>query len=218
MTKWYQRTERASSSANGRRSVLWLALIVIALILLVIVSPLWLRGLANLLLVDQEPREADAILILGGGDGSREDRGIALYREGWAPLLITSGERIHAPGIDKTFAKISAEYLTAQGIPLEDILLFNGTTSTFDEAESSLSLAKERGHTALLVVTDSFHTRRASLVFAKVYRHSDVQVTFVAAHPAWYNAGSWWREERAFLAVLEEYVKLVFYAYKGYIV
>jgi len=198
----------------------WVARLVAAALLAVVVCShqLWLPLMARALVVDHPPQPADAILVLGGGQGERLERGLELYNEGYAPLLITSGEPPLLPGFETPFAELAADYLAERGIPREDIIVLPDTTSTREEADHSLRLARERGWRTLLVVTAEHHSRRAWLTFRKVYRGSGVNVALVAARGEWYDPRSWWQEERTFLAVWEEYLKLAHYLVKGYLV
>lgn len=217
-SKWYQRPDSNWAQRGRRRFPLGLLTTIILLLLLILGHRWWLPWLARALFVDQAPQRADALLILGGGDGSRQDRAIALYQEGLAPLIISSGERPYLPDFQRTFAEIGADYLIARGVPAESILLLEGTTSTYDEALASLNLAREWGLTSLIVVSDHYHLRRANLTFRRVYRGSEISLTFVAAHPSWFDVNAWWTQERSLMAVFEEYEKLVYYLLKGYLI
>ena len=213
---WYERTDGARPRGGRRWHFPW---VVPAALLVLVLAHRWTLPLAaRALIVDEAPSKADAILVLGGGDGSRQERAIALYDAGWAPQLVSSGDRLQLPGVDQTFAELGAEYLVARGVPQQAIRLLSDTTSTYDDAVASLALCREGGFSALLVVTDSFHMRRATLTFRHVYRRSGIHLTFVAARPSWFDPKSWWTEERAFLAVCGEYAKLVLYLFKGYTV
>ena len=217
-SKWYQRPDSNWTQRGRRRFPLGIVLTVVLLLSVVLSYRWWLPGVARVLFVDQAPQHADALLVLGGGDGSRQDRAIALYQEGLAPLIISSGELPYLPDFQRTFAEVGAEYMIARGVPAESILLMSETTSTYDEALASLKLARERGFTSLLVVSDHYHLGRSSLAFRHVYRGSGISLTFVAAYPAWFDANVWWTQERSLIAVFEEYEKLVYYLFKGYLI
>ncbi|MHB0857629.1 MAG: YdcF family protein [Anaerolineae bacterium] len=215
-------TDHPPSDHNTTRGValrlLPLALFILLLLLLPLLRPsCWLPAIARVLIVDQAPTPADAILVLGGGDGSRQDRAIALYAQGYAPVVISSGERPMLPGVWQSYARLAADYMVERGVPREAIALFEDTTSTREEALAARTWAQEQGYTSLLVVTDAYHTRRSALTMRRAFRETSVRITVVAAQAPWFDAGSWWAAERPLLAVFEEYVKFGYYTLKGYI-
>lgn len=197
--------------------VIWLVcLVILVLVLLLTWKPI-LRQFADFLDVSQIPSKSDVLFVLGGGTGAREELGAKLYQQGLASMVIASGEEVTMPGIHLTFAQISADYLTVLGVPLDAITLFTATTSTRDEAQQCLDLIRQKGWTSVIVVTDSFHTRRTWLVYRQIFRNSGVKVTLVAAKSSWYQPDHWWNDERSLLAIVGEYQKLAYYLVKGYI-
>jgi uncharacterized SAM-binding protein YcdF (DUF218 family) len=218
MAKWYQRTDSRRARGTVLPYLRGLLLVLLALVAIAISHRWILTTMARCLTADQTPVQADAIMVLGGGDGSRQDRAMELYEAGLAPTIISSGEAPYLPGFTKTFAELGAEYMVARGIAQEDILLINNSTSTQDEALYSRQLAGERGYETLLVVTDDYHMRRAAWTFRKAYRRVDIDLIFVAADPEWCDAEDWWLHERSLIAVVEEYEKMLFYMLKGYLI
>jgi uncharacterized SAM-binding protein YcdF (DUF218 family) len=216
-TKWYQRSGEALPQGRSRAHLSPFLVISVLLVLIVVSYRGWLPLFAQVLVAEDPPAPADAILILGGGAGSRQLRALALYREGLAPWLISSGEAPHLPDFARSFADIGTDFLVARGVAREAILLLPDTTSTRDEATASLALAQERGFRSLLVVTDDYHTGRSRLTFRRAFRGSGIEVRMVGVHPPWFQTASWWSEERPLLAVIGEYEKLVFYLLKGYL-
>lgn len=64
-TKWYQRTSENWADSAQRRRFPWVRLIATLLLLLTILGARWwLRALAHILIVDQAPVPADAIMVL----------------------------------------------------------------------------------------------------------------------------------------------------------
>lgn len=166
---------------------------------------LWLPLAAEALIVDDPPRPADAIVVLGGGSGDREITGARLYAEGYAPLVIATGEKIPLPGLPSvTFAELSAAELERRGVPADKIIQLPDSTTTCDDARLSLR-ALPSGVRRVIVVTDPYHTRRAAWLFK--LGAGSVEVITVAANPSWFNAAVWWTEERGIIVVGQEYVK-----------
>ncbi|MBN1402117.1 MAG: YdcF family protein [Anaerolineae bacterium] len=218
MPKWYERT--GSNNVRATRRARWPGCLVLLLlaVLVVILGPLWLPWIARVLVVDQPPVAADAMMVLGGGDGSVQDRAIQLYNEGWAPLIISSGEPPNLPGPERSYAELGADYMIERGVPRESILVVPQATSTYEEAVVCLALCQERGVERLLVIADPYHTRRTSLTFGHVFRDAPITLTFVGARPDWFDPSDWWKSERPVLAVFQEYLKLGYYLVKGYII
>ena len=217
--KWYERSGTAdpTEATLGPRAVPTLVLVLLALLLVFLAARWWLPTVARALMVEEPATPADAILVLGGGDGSRQDRAVEFFRAGLAPVVISSGEKPLLPGFQESYAELAALYMVERGVPRDAILLLPLTTSTSEEAAFGLRLAQERGFRSLLVVTDNYHTRRSKWTFDKAFRGSGIEITIVSATPTWLPVDSWWKHERSLLAILEEYEKIVFYLLQGYL-
>jgi uncharacterized SAM-binding protein YcdF (DUF218 family) len=191
-------------------------LFIVTIVLILAWKPI-LRQFAFILEVSQDPSKSDVLFVLGGGTGAREELGTKLFQQGYAPVVITSGEEVLLPGVRRPFAEISADYMQALGVPLDAITLFTTTTSTRDEAQQCLALARQKGWKSVIVVTDSYHSRRTWLVFRQILGNSGVKFTLVAAKSSWYQPEHWWNDERSLLAIVGEYQKLAYYLVKGYL-
>lgn len=107
-----------------------------------------------LLCVDDAVGHADAIVLLGGDDGSRTLRAAELYHEGCAPVIIVTGDWEMRP-----------KELMDLRVPQAAILVENMAQSTVQNAEFTVRLMKQHGWTSGLVVTSWSHTRRARWCF-----------------------------------------------------
>jgi uncharacterized SAM-binding protein YcdF (DUF218 family) len=218
--KWYERggTQDPVEGARGPRAIPVVVLVLLACLLVFLVARWWLPAMARALMVGDPAVHADAILVLGGGNGSRQDLAIEFYRAGLAPIIISSGERPLLPGFEQSYAEVAALYMADRGVARDAILLLPLTTSTQDEAAFSLRLAQEQGWHTVLVITDNYHTRRSKWTFQHAYRGSGITVVVVPATPDWLAIDGWWKQERSLLAVLEEYEKMIFYLLRGYLI
>lgn len=215
--RWYERTGgEGTQQRDGWRPTRLLA-VGLLLLLALTTRAYWLPLFSRALNASQEAIPTDAIVVLGGGSGSRQELAVTLYNKGYAPALVSSGEAPHLPGFEQSFAKLGADYMVGLGAPREALILLPDTTSTRDEALACMQLAREYELTSLLVITDSYHTRRARMAFRKVFDGSEVRIIVAGAEPAWFEANNWWTQERSLLAVLEEYATLALYAAKGWI-
>ncbi len=154
---------------------------------------------------------ADAILVLGGESSGfwRTRHALALYEQGYAPLVVFSGGSLADAGIACSSASLSLEAAQQLGLPANAAIILDGAGSTYDEAVNFRRLASERGWRSAIVVTDAFHTRRAGNTFRALL--PSVRISVSAAPNPRYVPAHWQRTEDGLVAVVNEYLKLGFY-------
>ncbi len=119
--------------------------------------------------VDEAPRAvtADAIVVLGAAQYNGEpspvfrarlDHAIALWREGRAPLLVTTGGG--QEGDVTTEAASGRAYAIEQGVPAEAILMEDRGRSTLESLDAVAAILEERGAGATVFVSDRLHMLR----------------------------------------------------------
>jgi uncharacterized SAM-binding protein YcdF (DUF218 family) len=110
-------------------------------------------------------RTADAIVVLGcrapAALKRRLERGVELFREKAAPLLVLSGGG--AGPIPE--AEIMRDTALGRGVPSAALLIEAGSRSTRENARETARLLGSRGFTAVLLVSDRAHLPRAALLF-----------------------------------------------------
>jgi uncharacterized SAM-binding protein YcdF (DUF218 family) len=160
------------------------------------------------------PAPADAIAVLGGDDGHRVLKGIALWRAGLAPNVVLTGiEGAPAETREAYFNWRARKFLDA-GVA-EDALVFDDqATNSFEEAAAVLALMKQHGWRQVLVVSDPPHMRRLGWTWDRVFAGSGLSFSLVASEPNWWDADHWWRSEKAGQFVLTEVVKMGYYLVK----
>src|SRR5947209_905019 len=133
------------------------------LLALVLSAPVWLPAVGTFLLADDGPAPADAIVVLAGNSPDRLPHAEALWRAGYAPLLIVSNERVHTYGLDTTWFDLYRAHLSAPDLPPEAVLVLDNPLpeSTIDEARRAPAVPEAPGLHHALLVTDAFHSRRA---------------------------------------------------------
>ncbi|NID14862.1 YdcF family protein [Luteibacter yeojuensis] len=113
------------------------------------------------------PARADAIVVLGGETLPRIDwsqpttragKGLALWRDGYAPLLLVSG---------RDQARTLAEGYAAAGVPMQDLRVDGSSRNTHENARNSATLLAASGASDILLVTSAIHMRRAAASFRK---------------------------------------------------
>ncbi len=158
------------------------------------------------------PVQADAIVVLGGDDdGERAIRALALYQAGYAPNLVLTGLEIGRYAAPAS-SNWRVSMLVASGVPANAITLERHAKNTYQEARNILALMKVSGWKRVLVVSDPPHMRRLSWTWGAIFHGPSEQFTLVASDPDWWSADNWWRQERAGVFVITEYIKLAYYA------
>jgi uncharacterized SAM-binding protein YcdF (DUF218 family) len=201
--------------------LLWRSVGAVAVVLLLgwLLLPRVLEGWARWLAVQDDPRPADAIVVLGGGEGERIAEAVRLYERGLAPRIIILGPA--SPVLPLSFREDAptmpqAKKIVAlrKGVPEDAVEVVEGPTSTYEEALAVARILQERGYRRILVVTSPFHSRRARQTFRKVVGSQGVAVLVI--HPPWDRSTSdperWWRRERDTMRILVETLKMGYYA------
>ena len=125
----------------------------------------------------QEHREsAAAIVVMGAAqyDGrpspvlqARLDRALDLYRQGLAPLLITTGSKQEGDRFTEGFT--GYRYLTSLGVPDDDIVVVDTGTNTWEELWAASVELRRRAqnpstvtnlHVRVVIVSDAYHSLR----------------------------------------------------------
>jgi uncharacterized SAM-binding protein YcdF (DUF218 family) len=117
-------------------------------------------------------RQADAIIVLGGEHDGREDYGLSLAREGWAPTVVISNPYDDWDPVMKRVCRPAAdvEVICARPDPL----------TTRGEAVLMQRLALERNWSTIIVVSWRYHLPRARLVFEQCFSDRPGSTVMVA--------------------------------------
>jgi len=115
---------------------------------------------------------ADAIVILGAlvePDGQpgpdlrvRTLHAVNLFQRGLAPYVICTGgyrnDRLSA-------ASVACQLAASQGVPLDKVVLAEGSMTTREDAISASELIRNRGWETAIVVSHPLHLERARILF-----------------------------------------------------
>jgi len=177
-----------------------------------------LRAGADLWIVNQSATPADAIVVLGGGLESRPFAAAKLYHAGLAPRVLLMNVRPGPAtelGVLPAEAELTRKVLLAEGVPETNLVaLGNGVASSYDEALAVRDWVQQTRARRLLIVTDIFHTRRVSWLYAKELAGLNVSTRVVAAPQRLYTAADWWRHEEGLIAFQNELIKFAYYRVK----
>src|SRR5579859_7683466 len=151
------------------------------LVALVVAVSVWFLN-AGTLLIDAEPPEpSDVIVVLAGNAPDRLLHAEELRQQGLANLVLVSNERVHTHGLETTWLDLYRAGVSAPELPPQSLIVLDNPPpeSTIDEARRDADILVSRGLHSALLVTDAFHSRRASLLFRAVYAHRGLTVRSV---------------------------------------
>lgn len=134
--------------------------------------------------------KVDAIVAISGGDTrARTSEAIKLFKRGWSDTLIFSGAAQDKTGPSN--AEAMRRQAVSEGVPEKSILVEETSETTRQNAEQTQQLLVQRDTGNVILVTSSYHQRRASLEFknrvggmVKVLNHP------VASDNQW--SAIWW--------------------------
>ena len=185
--------------------------------LAVAVGLIWFVPNAGALLIDQEtPVTADAIVVLAGNAPDRMRYALRLRAEGHAQVVIVSNERLHTHGLDTTWRDLYRAGLAAADLPSESLVLIDPPPeNTVDEARRAAELMAARGLRRALLVTDAFHSRRSALLFRPIFARQGLSVRSTPAQPDPLDLAHWWATPLAARRTTEEWTKIAGYFLQG---
>jgi uncharacterized SAM-binding protein YcdF (DUF218 family) len=203
-----------------RRRLMQLGCACIVIYLLLFKSPfVWF--LAGPLKVSDAPRQADAIVVFGGGLGEagrvgqgyeeRVEHAVRLYKEGYAPrLLLVSGYAYRFK--EAQIMKILAASL---GVPQEKIYLRDDARNTYEYVNFTKEIMEKMDWDSILLVSSPYHMRRASLVFDKAVK--DAQIIYTPIPKSLYYDHSRGTSLGHIRGILHEYLAIIYYWWKGWV-
>ncbi|MBL8794546.1 MAG: YdcF family protein [Planctomycetia bacterium] len=171
-----------------------------------------LPPVARFLDVSEPPLKSDYALVLGGGSDVRPFVAAGLYKTGWVKQVLLPKVKLSPEaeqGVMASEQETTARVLAARGVPAEAVRLLPGEcASTADEAASLALLLDAEPNARVLIVTHTFHTRRARSIFHRALGARAGQVHFIAAPTDGYSADDWWQSDDGFGCYANEYMKL----------
>jgi len=183
--------------------LLFLAVILIALYLVRVP----LLSMAGSFWIVQDPlAPADAIIVLSDDNvaGDRANRAAELYKARWAPVIVASGRML------RSYASVSElmdHDLIQHGVPASAIVIFHhNAQNTLAEAKALRMVVGQNRWRRVIIVTSSYHTRRARYIFRRVLP-PDVEIEMAPATDSDYDPNNWWEQR--------ESVKIFFHELEG---
>jgi uncharacterized SAM-binding protein YcdF (DUF218 family) len=160
------------------------------------------------MLVIDEPRTSDVILVLAGETNHRPARALQLLGEGYTRKIV-----IDAPAEEEIYefsllqlARRYAEDLSQKASI--SICPIQGR-STKDEARDAVPCLAREGAKSVLIVTSDFHTRRALQIFQKEI--PGISFSVAAARDSTQFGTRWWAHRQWAKTFLDEWLRLIWW-------
>lgn len=179
-----------------------------------------LTSYAKFFSVDNAKKGADSILILAGNSYPRTSKAMELLNDGYAKnILITTPKEESIKDKYRDLFKFSDSQITKEILKRENIepirikSLKDGATSTFDEAYDLVNYLKTNPLKRVILVTDSFHSRRALYAFEKVFELNNIEtkLEISSAQNEFFNEQNWYKTEEGLNAYISEFFKFIIY-------
>lgn len=164
-------------------------------------------GLGWFLAPSDKLEKSDAIVVVSGGDTQkRTEAGIRLYEDGWAPKLVMAGA---AADGGTSNAAVMRRQAIAEGVPADDILVEERSTTTAENAALLKPVLDAAGVRRMIVVTSPYHARRVKVNFEKAFGQ-DYEVLIRPAFDTKWAKSSWWRSADTIALSVDEFGKTLY--------
>lgn len=145
-------------------------------------------------------KKVDVIVVVSGGDNNaRIEKGVQLYKEAWAPVLMYSGAAAEG---DVSNAMAMRNISAKMGVPKEDIIIEEDSKTTLENAQFSAEIIKEKGYKSMILVTSPYHQRRTYELFKKELPNVEI-INQSALDENWRKKGWWENNVGRFLTLGE---------------
>ena len=176
-------------------------------ILILVVAFVGFLSQAARFLVKKDPLiKADAALVFSGDpDYERTIEASRLYREGRVRKLILTG---HGYGGDD--ARYMKKIALREGVLSRDIIIENGSTSTFTNIAQTKEIVLSQGFTTVALVSSPYHMRRISVLVSEIYKDNN-KIEFICfpVRDSFWSPKGWWKTYNGRRPVYLEYSKLL---------
>lgn len=165
----------------------------------------WLWVMEKTLVVQDPLKKADYLIVPSGAYvEERILEAARLYKEGYAPRVLLSG---HMALNEETGVDVMKLYAVKLGIPENVISRESHSDVTLANAVESWKLLKNEKIDSVLIVTSPHHTRRARLLYRKVFPEN---IEIRVAHPAIKQSlEPWYRNNIRVRSAFHEYLSFL---------
>ena len=147
------------------------------------------------LVIYDEPKKVDVIVVLSGEAG-RLEQGLKLYELGYAENIILS---------NSSAFNISKNLLL--NIPKNHLFLEDKAMSTYDNAVFTKEIMDRQLFDTAIVVSTDYHMRRVKWNFERVFKKYDHKLIYIGSQTG-YKPTIWWSQSHSVKMTIAEYIKM----------
>ena len=183
---------RYLSTINAKRLVVFLALLLLAAYIQVLLSIAYYPALLSQQFAEPQNIKADAAIVLGAAVwkdkpspvfAERIKHGIQLYKNGQVPYLIFTGGLSAGDSLSESAA--ARQYAMAEGVPAAQILIEESSTNTWQNLVQACQLMQEHKLQKVLIVSDPLHMKRAMTMADDLRIHAISAATPTSRYVSW---------------------------------
>jgi len=162
--------------------------------------------------VTQAPQKADLIVCLGGGYIERLNKGIELYKDGFADKLMFTGPGIGLSNNDDKIGFWKIPFFEKNGIPSKAIIFLENLQNTYAEIKKIKEYMLEHNYKRVLIVSDPPHSKRIRyLVNLFQYKENKLEAKIIGSDVLWWNENQYIDSFRSFWEAMKEMIGLGYY-------
>ncbi len=165
-----------------------------------------LQRAGDFLVVSDSLTPSDAVIAVSGDGPERVATSIELMRRGLARRLVISGG-VYGRGINA--AHVMRDQALQDGVPAREVIVDDQATSTAENALGAARAMKAHGLRSAILVTSPYHTRRAGMLFHRVFLREGLTLRVHAVERSFFRVDRWWTRRGDRDLVVGEYLKLV---------
>lgn len=164
----------------------------------------------DFIFLEDKLEPSDIIFIPGSDEGALAIRAAALWKEGYAPVLLPSGKYGKLAGHFSGESRFETEWayfhhlLREEGVPEEAIWREDMATFTYENAIYSRKVTDREGLTVkkAILCCQAYHARRAKLYYQVCFPKTEILVCPVETKGV--NRENWFLQEESIRLVLTE--------------
>lgn len=155
--------------------------------------------------------------VLSGAPWERGLKAVSLYEKHPRKIVCMGGnfpqDRLACGYLQKEGA-LTAAVIREHCIPAESILVVARGTSTMEEIQEVIFLARAQGWKKVGIISSLYHKRRIYALCRKMLEPTGLEFEIYGAPPMYVYLPAWWRHEQGLIMIANEYLKILYYAFR----